>query len=302
MTIPRSESPLANLPLEERSTCPICQSPYSGSDRFFRSQLGLIDPYDIKYCGRCDVRWLSPRPTSAGYEVVYSRENYFSGDRAVEQYADLAALRRLYFRARIIRIEAILCRRPLSILDVGAATGDFVTEAIGRGHTAIGWELSEDARDMARHQHGIVLYDPRTAEIPDGSLDVVHLNHVLEHLPSPMESLCAYRRMLRSDGLLVIEVPQQIHNDLELLKRLLLRPRRGFNSYSLHHTTFFTPKSISISMRRAGFTVISLSTFNAARTPLKPFVPRSLFLRAYLYLADRIHRRGNIIEVYARPT
>ena len=53
-------------------------------------------------------------------------------------------------------------------------------------------------------------------------------------------------------------------------------------------------------MRKEGFRIDYLVTSNAKRTPLKPFNISNLVLLIFLWLSDKIHSGGNIIEVYAR--
>ena len=108
-------------------------------------------------------------------------------------------------------------------------------------------------------------------------------------------------RILKPQGLLVLELPQQFLNDLDRLKSLLkIQKVPRFNAYSLHHTYFFTPGNLNRLIEDTGFKVDHLATANANRTPLFPFSVKNAVLRLYLWLADKLHKGGNIIEVYAR--
>jgi SAM-dependent methyltransferase len=227
---------------ETVDTCLICSTRDHKPDNWFERELGLVPPYGIVRCVDCGLRWLSPRPTAEAIMALYSEELYFDGPNAVESYAALAEKRRPYFSQRIKRIEShFQAGRKLSILDVGAATGEFVVEAIRRGHRADGIELSEHARRKARLAYGIELLHQSPADLaPIRPYDVIHLNHVFEHLPDPVSVLHDWHRVLDSEGMLVIEVPQQFDNDLDRLKRFLrIRKKPQFNAYSLHHTFFF---------------------------------------------------------------
>jgi hypothetical protein len=112
---------------------------------------------------------------------------------------------------------------------------------------------------------------------------------------------CADR--LAPGGLLILEVPQQFDNDLDRLRRWLRAggKRPHFDAYSLHHTYFFNPDTMATLLRKAGFQIKSLSTFNQNKTPLWPPTLKNWILRPMLYAADALHRGGNIIEVYAMP-
>ena len=288
--------------VEEINKCLICRDSSIRSDKKFGKYLGLIEPYDIKICGNCGLRWLSPRPTEAGYADLYSYENYFDGKDAVECYPKLAAARRPYFADRIQRIEKHFTRaKKLEVLDIGAATGEFVHEAIKRGHKAMGIELSPGARLEASKNYGLDLLDTPIELLGDeNKFDVIHMNHVFEHLPYPNATLAVCHAHLRRGGLLVLEVPQQIYNDLDRLKRVLgIAKQPQFSAYSLHHTYFFVPQTITKLLEKKNFRVRRLTTSNPARTPVRPFNTVNALLTTLLFLSDITHRGGNIIELIA---
>jgi len=283
--------------------CILCAGAIAAVDERFGMLLGLRPPYGVMRCTDCGLRWLSPRPTQEAYEQIYAYENYFDGPSAEENYATLARQRRPYFIRRIERIEAMLGRKEhLTILDIGAATGEFVHEALKRGHRAAGIELSEGARAQAKTRYGIELSGVRVEDLSaTAQYDVVHMNHVLEHMANPATiiSLCA--RLLRSGGMLVIEVPQQIDNDLDRLRRMVLPWRRpAFNAYSVHHTYFFSPATLARLLEINGFITRTIATAVPSRAPLWPIAAKNWLLRPYLAVGDWLHQGGNVIEVYAQ--
>jgi len=296
---------LAALDVEVIPDCILCAGEAGRPDPQFASLLALPPAYGVLHCRTCGLRWLSPRPTRAGYELVYSDAFYFGGGAAaVDSYADLAQSRRPYFRDRLARIEAQLPgASSLRVLEVGAATGEFLAEARSRGHLTTGVEFSADARRTAAERHGLQLLSVEaSADLPAGAFDAIHMNHVLEHVPDPLAHLRWCRERLRPGGVMVIEVPQQLENDLDRLRRVFGwgGRHRDFDAYSLHHTYFFTPGSVRKLFALAGLDVQCLATANPMRTPLWPPVPRNLVLRPLLWLADAVHEGGNIIEVFAR--
>lgn len=296
---------LCALPVETVETCVLCEGTRGVPDARWRGFLELMPPFDVLCCPNCSLRWLSPRPNATGYATLYSDAMYFGGEGASPAgYAGLAKARIDYMRSRIERIGRMAGgKQPLSMLDYGAATGEFVRAARDAGHVCVGIELSDDARASAERKNGVeLLAADRSNELGDAQFDVVHMNHVLEHMPDPLAHLCWCARMLKPGGLLVSEVPNQFDNDLDRLRRLLhvggKRPR--FDAYSLHHTYFFTPTTMVMLLARAGFKVVNLTTFNCDKTPLWPFAPKNYLLGGLLGAADRLHAGGNIIEVFAR--
>lgn len=297
---------LTELGTERVAGCLLCGQP-GAQDARWQSFLELLPPYGVHACRTCGLRWLNPRPDADGYRALYSHELYFGGDAASPaDYHGVVAGRLDYFRDRIARITRFLdARRPLDILDYGAATGEFVDLCRQAGHQGAGIELSADARAAAQRNLGIALMGREdAAAIPPGAYDAIHMNHVLEHMPDPLSHLQWCWQRLRPGGLLVIEVPQQFDNDLDRLRRLLRLggKQARFDAYSLHHAYFFTPKALRRLLEHTQFTVAQLTTFNPAKAPLWPPSARNWVLRALLWCADRIHCGSNIIEVYAvRP-
>lgn len=291
-----------SLSTERVPRCLLCNEP-GVDDRRFEAFLALAPPFGVLRCPLCGLRWLSPRPTTEEYARLYGYERYFEGAEAVEHYPTLAAERLPYFVRRIEFLESLFTQRTLRILDVGAATGEFVHAAASRGHQATGVEISAGAIRQAAKNYGVQLLEQHLdAHVPEQRYDVVHMNHVLEHMPNPMQTAATVHRLLRPGGIWVIEVPQQFENDLDRLRRWSGFFRPKFNLYSLHHTYFFRPPHALRLVRETGFDVIRSGTANAWRTPLRPFTLKNLVLRVLLGVADATHSGGNIIEVYARKT
>lgn len=289
------------LKTEVIGRCILCGTTNPREDSRFYRLLGLRAPYGIVKCRECGLRWLSPRPTADGYRELYQYENYFASENAVECYASLACARRPYFAQRIRRVER-LCTGPgkLKILDVGAATGEFVVEATRHGHDANGIELSAGAREAAYSLYGVRLNGGELSDYAQRTFDVIHMNHVLEHMPDPSRTLSECHHLLRCGGVLVIEVPQQFDNVLERIQYTFGLKRPEFNLYSLHHTYFFRAHHIRVLMAQAGFHTLRLATANLAYTPLWPFSLKNASLAALLYVSDVLSSSGNIIEAYAR--
>ena len=143
---------------ETVNNCILCHDSDIAPDDRFRYHLGLVEPYGVMRCTRCNLRWLSPRPTQQAYQTLYSYNNYFEGDNVVESYSQLARQRLHYFEHRIKKIENRMPhKRKLSVLDVGSATGEFVHLCEMKGHLAVGQEFSADARRVAKSRYNLEL-------------------------------------------------------------------------------------------------------------------------------------------------
>lgn len=277
--------------IEEVPVCILCGK-RGVNDPFAGALLSLPTPFSINECQTCDLRWLNPRPTSASYEKIY-RDLYFSEAVTPEDYSDLVIERIPLFNQRLDRIF-LLTGSGSKLLDIGAAKGDFVAMARARGMVAEGLEPSDWARAEALREHGISLKTGCMSDMPSNHYDVVHMSHVFEHLLDPIELLVQIRRVLRSGGFLVIEVPQQFTNIVELRHRILGKNnQQPFSLYSIHHPFFYTPFSIRKMFVLAGFNITRLSTWSSR-------IQRgSRREKVLLFLGDVIGKKGDFIEIFA---
>jgi 2-polyprenyl-3-methyl-5-hydroxy-6-metoxy-1,4-benzoquinol methylase len=148
------------------------------------------------------------------------------------------------------RIESV--RRFMQtgrLLDFGGGIGRTALAAHAAGFKAMVLEDSHKAVADGRAHHPEIEWIEARAipdTIADGSLDVVTLFHVLEHLPDPRAVLAQIHRKLRPGGLLLIEVP----NWGSHMRRL-----RGLHwQYVLdHHVNHFTAASLTLLVEKTGF-------------------------------------------------
>ncbi len=172
---------------------------------------------------------------------------------------------RLFDRQRLALVRSIV-PAPARLLDAGAGRGRFVASARAAGYDAFGVEPSGageagagdgGAGDAVAGAPGAGAPGPdpsvlRTtiegAQIAPGSVDVVTLWHVLEHLDRPGPALERVGSWLRPGGGLVIGVP----NLASLQARL--GGDRWFHLDVPRHRVHFTPAGLEALLRSHGFT------------------------------------------------
>ncbi len=281
--------------------CSLCGSTSFRTDFRFTNRLGLVPPARVVTCEGCNLRRLNPRPSDQDLDKLYSYDNYFDNQGPLE-YSQYIEKRLAHFRNRINKIKNYLHKPspPPILLEIGAATGEFLALASEAGFETHGIELSEGAREKALKTHGITLTDTPTSELPDNSFDVIHMNHVLEHLPDPGQTISECFRLLKNNGILCLEVPNEVLNDLDRVRYFLGRRKKVMDSHSLHHSYFFTPETLSSLVRKGGFETVSLSTFPQSLAPLRPFELKNLVLKVGLTLSDVLHSNGTVVEYYGR--
>jgi len=157
-------------------------------------------------------------------------------------------------------VEQILAETPVRgkrVLEVGAGSGrDSVTLAAA-GATAILLDYSaaslEVARGVARRagqRVHLVRADALRMPFRDRDIEVVFHQGLLEHFRDPKPLLRENVRVLRSGGILLVDVPQRFHM-YTVLKHFLIALGRWFAGWE----TEFTIDQLEGLMREAGVTV-----------------------------------------------
>lgn len=95
----------------------------------------------------------------------------------------------------------------LNVVEVGAGCGGVLYPFARRGCKCVGFEFNDHYMRYGRARGLDLRYASELSAVPDGSVDLVILSHVLEHVSDPSELLATAWRLLRFDGLLVVEVP-----------------------------------------------------------------------------------------------
>lgn len=157
-------------------------------------------------CSSCEVSWtyLSETIDAAAlyrdevYAVVDNRKSLFEKIIFSESYAILKQAKKLLPKARLL-------------LDFGSGKGQFLAVAKSLGWQGIGIETEAARGEFAREKYGV---DVQIAYYQNGlvgksPVDLISLNHVLEHLPEPLFLLRElFQHNLKKGGLLYVEVPR----------------------------------------------------------------------------------------------
>jgi 2-polyprenyl-3-methyl-5-hydroxy-6-metoxy-1,4-benzoquinol methylase len=149
---------------------------------------------------------LHPLPGTGELEDLHAAGVYRSGSG--ERFNPLGEW--LVSRSRIARQRRITrFIRQGSILDIGCGRGLFLDLMRKAGWSVMGTEVSPAAAGAVREARGIpvVSGDPQGWGLRDGTMDVITLSHVLEHLLRPAQMIEECSRLLKPGGLLLCAVP-----------------------------------------------------------------------------------------------
>jgi SAM-dependent methyltransferase len=142
------------------------------------------------------------------------------------------------------------------LLDVGCGGGHFLARMQSLGWLVRGVEPDAEAVRIARGQLDLNVCQGTLADahFPPNEFDAITMNHVIEHVPHPVELLQECRRVLKVDGRLVVVTP----NARSLGRMHFGRAWRGWETP--RHLFLFTPETLGICAERAGLKIAILRT------------------------------------------
>ena len=223
--------------------------------------LGLDEGQPLVYaeCTQCSHGMLVPPPTEEAlgdfYRALYTPENVETMRKINESGFD-----RSLRKARVKAIQAALAGRvPERILDVGCGLGHFLSELVDAlssgdaGPEAVGVEMGgaatvAEARLGSRGRILRAAFDD--AEVPSGSVDVLTMNHFLEHHPRPGVALQRAADLVRAGGLVSVEIPRSDGWGRALLGRW------WWPHLPPQHVHLFTEGGLVRALAAAGFSTV----------------------------------------------
>lgn len=288
---------------EDLRSCPRCKSDRlklwcKGFDRWYRTSR---QEFVYSQCQNCELIFLSSRPVeteiekfySSGYQPYQTQLNPgTSSSRDLEQGRERADRQRGALASRIgkkvlsqvSRLNAKANRRfpeyyyqerekfyqppekGLKLLDFGCGSDRFLNQARELGWQTLGVDFYPKTLELIRrsgHQ-GLLMSPTVWQEIEDSSLDLVRMNHVLEHLYHPQEVLTALKTKMKPGGKLHIAIPNP-----DSLSYKIFRDR-WFGLDCPRHIMLYTPKVLGELLEEIGFSRVKIlqeaSTKDMARS------------------------------------
>ena len=169
----------------------------------------------------------------------------------------------------------------IRIAEIGCAEGELGHRLKQQVHPLEYWgvEPSKDARIASTVLDNVV---PSSEELINAcgkeSFDILLAFHVLEHIKDITHELRIWKKLLRSNGAIIVEVPNGSGNRLVT------------NDLNIEHLHFFSVSSICLLAHKNGFEVSSISTGHfespaysdciraVLRIPLTPLAKERIFL------------------------
>lgn len=97
-----------------------------------------------------------------------------------------------------------------NVLDVGCGAGWKLDKIKEFGCNTYGVDISQDATQVAHQKgHNVIFGEIDDIPWPEKFFDGILISHVIEHLPDPVGTIKKVFLLLKKDGLLLVETPNQ---------------------------------------------------------------------------------------------
>jgi SAM-dependent methyltransferase len=238
----------------ETVTCPLCGA---ADDREFLRTSGDGIEFRLGRCDQCGMVFTNPRPDEPSVAQFYT-EDY--PEYQAPRHRRTGFLRGLRERLGLRGEKTISDRIPVRtggiFLDYGCGSGCFAAQMRDRGWQAVGMDFSAHAVATARQKFGLTAVHgtlPHPA-VPPGSVDVIALRQVLEHIHHPRELLTRVYDTLRPGGWLSISLPNLASWGFRTFRT------SWFPLQLPWHMLHFTPETLCRLVETCGFEVTAITT------------------------------------------
>ncbi len=191
------------------------------------------------------------------YRGLYN-EDYFNGKNSFFYSLGYARYSKIYFDNLYNPLKNYLRNHTDGrVLDVGCAYG-LLLQRFPKSYQKFGIDVSEHAVQKARERNPDADIQQHSAEdaflFPDNYFDIVICNDVLEHLEHPTKALENIRRVVKSTGLVYLNLP-----NLNWFRKTFYS---GIDRKE-HHISLCPHNGIARAIRNAGLVVIDCWTYTS---------------------------------------
>jgi len=190
-------------------------------------------------CKRCGLVYVSPRMNKEDLDRFYAEDyrKIYGGGASLE-----AEKRHAKTAFELMPSNIRFPWQEGTHLDIGCSTGQLVKMTAGYGI-----EPNTEYCEMAQKEGLKVANVSIESYNPDIRFDIITMLNALEHVTSPTAVLAKIHSLLNDGGHVLISVPNLINTHINI-------PVDAFLSNA--HLYNFTPATLSIMMRKCGFTPV----------------------------------------------
>ena len=246
---------MATSILRNTVPCNLCGS----NDFVVAFKPGVAQTNQIVTCKRCGLMYANPRK-DADYVAIGSWSEWDAVRANPQRFEKERLQARDYVGTRTL-INGLYPGRG-HLMEIGSGFGLLLQTFRQDGWRVTGVEPDRNAARYSTKTLGIETISSvlESAKIPDGSVDVAVMLHVIEHVPDPGGTLKEIYRVLKPGGHLILETPRYD----TLMFKLLGRRERSLSCDG--HIYFFTTDTLRRAYEKAGFSLVQFQCVGRSLT------------------------------------
>lgn len=234
--------------LEEKQieiNCPLC------SNTEYIKKWSL-DDYHFSKCPACKLVYQNPQPIPEDVAKRYD-ESYFEYE--IENEKSFLNLMLLGLKDAGFKPECFESDGK-RVLDIGCATGLFLSHMKGLGWKTYGVEICKSAADYGNSTRGVNIFTGTLdkADFPENYFDVIHLSHVIEHINDPDPFVQNIHRLLKPGGVVYCTTP-----NIDGLQARLFKER--WRSAIADHMVLYSVNTLKMILSKHGLIVKNHKTW-----------------------------------------
>jgi 2-polyprenyl-3-methyl-5-hydroxy-6-metoxy-1,4-benzoquinol methylase len=188
--------------------CPICEGVNFTAKITCNDHTTSKENFNIVSCETCNFAFTNPRPIDGKLWDYYKSDMYISHTNNSKGLFNwmYQNVRNYSIRAKVALLKSV--KQNGAHLDIGCGTGEFLNACKNSGYNTEGIEPSRLARKQAIENYNLsVSENTDLSQYTNSEFDSISMWHVLEHVPNLNETISQFNRALKSDGKLIIAVP-----------------------------------------------------------------------------------------------
>lgn len=209
-------------------------------------------------CPKCSTLYCSPRPSDSLTTLYYT--SYLAPELWTRLLLKADLNRKiLQHTPRVEKIVDVIrkngCKVGGTALDLGAGSGAFASCLKNTSFftDVIALDISDSCVSACKNA-GLTAKKGTIADIEKGSIDLICMNDLIEHVFSPSDLLASCKTALKKGGFLSIATPNGEGFDFKILKE------KTKNITPPEHLNYFNPSSIRYLLEKNGYTPVIIET------------------------------------------
>ena len=208
---------------------------------------------NVYYCQVCDIAMLDDKRSEADLKKFYDTDYRKKFKPRLNETSNPQELFDIYSNFQEDRVNLVkrFLTKEMRLLEIGCSAGMFLFHIKKYVREIIGIDYDSKAANFASKKCSCQVFntDIENTTLKEQTFDIICMFQVLEHIKDPYRFFEKYKKYLKPNGIIYVEVPN-LHDVLIYAYNLPNHYNFYFHSA---HLWYFTAKSLKILTKKARF-------------------------------------------------